>query len=194
MHSSDITAASVSQSFTHKMAAKTEWHTCRYEETKLRHSQPRSSTGRRRGASAPHPGFWEKSLKLLTISAAEVVVCNLQLQFPRNSTVLQVICDPICYLVTLKFSRDAASVYFGGMVIQTNKNVLEPQGHYPPNPGMVIIARWPLENNLNVWWAQVLHAWYSTLQQTTRHWWSPTTCFGVTNHSEAASLWLVRQE
>jgi len=37
----------------------------------------------------------------------------------------------------------------------------------------------------------------STLQQTTRqwrHWWFPTTsCFGVTNHSEAASLWLVRQ-
>jgi len=23
--------------------------------------------------------------------------------------------------------------------------------------GIVIIARWPLENNLNVWWAQVLH-------------------------------------
>jgi len=35
------------------------------------------------------------------------------------------------------------------------------------------------------------------LQQTTRqwrHWWSPTTCFGVTNHSEAASLWLVGQD
>jgi len=27
------------------------------------------------------------------------------------------------------------------------------------------------------------------------HWWFPTTsCFGVTNHSEAASLWLVRQD
>jgi len=42
---------------------------------------------------------------------------------------------------------------------------------------------------------------YSTLQQTTvttrqwRHWWFPTTsCFDVTNHSEAASLWLVRQD
>ena len=39
---------------------------------------------------------------------------------------------------------------------------------------------------------------YYTLQQTTRqwrHWWFPTTsCFGVTNHSEAASLWLVRQD
>ena len=39
---------------------------------------------------------------------------------------------------------------------------------------------------------------YSALQQTTRrwrHWWFPTTsCFGVTNHSEAASLWLVRQD
>jgi len=38
----------------------------------------------------------------------------------------------------------------------------------------------------------------STLQQTTRqwrHWWFPTTsCFGVTNHSEAPSLWLVRQD
>ena len=38
----------------------------------------------------------------------------------------------------------------------------------------------------------------STLQQTTRqwrHWWFPTTSgFGVTNHSEAALLWLVRQE
>ena len=59
-------------------------------------------------------------------------------------------------------------------------------------------ARWPLENNLNVWWAQVLHTEIfrsSTLQQTTRHWWSPTTsCFGVTNHSEAASLWLVRHD
>ena len=55
-------------------------------------------------------------------------------------------------------------------------------------------GRWPLENNLNVWWAQVLR----TLQQMTRrwrHWWFPTTsCFGVTNHSEAASLWLVRQD
>jgi len=39
---------------------------------------------------------------------------------------------------------------------------------------------------------------YSVLQQMTRqwrHWWFPTTsCFGVTNHSEAASLWLVRQD
>ena len=39
---------------------------------------------------------------------------------------------------------------------------------------------------------------YSTLQQMTRqwrHWWFPTTsCFGVTNHSEAASLWLVTQD
>ena len=35
---------------------------------------------------------------------------------------------------------------------------------------------------------------YSTLQQTTRHWWSPTSCFGANNHSEAVSLWLVRQD
>jgi len=61
-------------------------------------------------------------------------------------------------------------------------------------------ARWPLENNLNVWWAQVLRTKIfrsSTLQQTTRqwrHWWFPTSCFGVTNHSEATSLWLVRQD
>ena len=38
----------------------------------------------------------------------------------------------------------------------------------------------------------------STLQQTTRqwrHWWFLTTsCFNVTNHSESASLWLVRQD
>jgi len=38
----------------------------------------------------------------------------------------------------------------------------------------------------------------STLQQTTcqwRHWWFPTmSSFRVTNHSEAASLWLVRQD
>ena len=34
---------------------------------------------------------------------------------------------------------------------------------------------------------------YCTLQ-TTRHWWFPTTsCFGITNHSEAALLWLVTQ-
>ena len=35
---------------------------------------------------------------------------------------------------------------------------------------------------------------YSRWRQS-RHWWFPTTsCFGVTNHSEAASLWLVRQD
>ena len=34
----------------------------------------------------------------------------------------------------------------------------------------------------------------STLQQTTRQWWSLTSCFGITNHSEAASLWLDKQD
>jgi len=29
---------------------------------------------------------------------------------------------------------------------------------------------------------------YSTLQQTTRHWWSPTSSFGITSNREAASL------
>ena len=44
----------------------------------------------------------------------------------------------------------------------------------------------------------ILQFRYSTLQQMTcqwRHWWFPTTsCFGVTNHSEAASLWLVTRD
>ena len=35
---------------------------------------------------------------------------------------------------------------------------------------------------------------YSTLQQTTRRRWFPTSCFCVTNHSKAAFLWLVRQD
>jgi len=65
MHSSDITAASVSQSFTHKMAAKTEWHTCRYEETKLRHCQPRSSTGRRKGCKCPAPWVLREKFKVI---------------------------------------------------------------------------------------------------------------------------------
>ena len=60
---------------------------------------------------------------------------------------------------------------------------------------MVITARWPLEKNLNGWWAQLLHNEnYSTLKQMTRHWWPPTSCFAITNHREAVSLWLVRQE
>ena len=61
-------------------------------------------------------------------------------------------------------------------------------------------ARWPLENNLNVSWAQVLHTeilvFCVTADDT-----SMTSLvifdhssFGVTNHSEAASLWLVRQD
>jgi len=33
------------------------------------------------------------------------------------------------------------------------------------------------------------------LRYSRRHWWfSTTSCFGVTNHSEAASLWSVRQD
>ena len=67
----------------------------------------------------------------------------------------------------------------------------------PEATGVVILARWPLENNLKVRWAQVLHVKinrYSTIKQTTHHWWVLTTCFGVTDHSEAALLWLVRQE
>ena len=60
-------------------------------------------------------------------------------------------------------------------------------------------AKWPLENNLNVWWAYHTEIFRSSaLQQTTRqwcHWWFPTTsCFGVTNHGRPASLWLVRQD
>jgi len=35
---------------------------------------------------------------------------------------------------------------------------------------------------------------HSMLEQTTHRWWSLTSCFGVTNHSKAASLWLVRQD
>ena len=61
-------------------------------------------------------------------------------------------------------------------------------------------ARWPLENNLNVSWAQVLHTeilvFCVTADDT-----SMTSLvifdhssFGVTNHSEVASLWLVRQD
>jgi len=30
---------------------------------------------------------------------------------------------------------------------------------------------------------------YSTLQQTTRHWCSPTSCFGLTNHTEWLACW-----
>jgi len=63
--------------------------------------------------------------------------------------------------------------------------------------GIVIIARWPLEKKpltFDVRKFCIPKFRYSTLQQTTRHWWFPTSCFGVTNHREAASLWLVRQE
>ena len=59
-------------------------------------------------------------------------------------------------------------------------------------------ARWPLENNLDGRRFCVPKFRSSTLQQTTRqwrHWWFPTTfSFCVTNHSEAALLWFVRQD
>jgi len=59
-----------------------------------------------------------------------------------------------------------------------------------------ITVRWPLENNLNFDGHRlcVPKFRYSTLQQTTCHWWLPMSCFGITNHSEAASLWLLRQD
>jgi len=51
-----------------------------------------------------------------------------------------------------------------GNRIKNKSNAVQwcrPQGHYlltkPEATGMVIIARWPLENNLKVLWAQVLH-------------------------------------
>jgi len=34
----------------------------------------------------------------------------------------------------------------------------------------------------------------ATVSRSRRHWWFPTSCFGITNHSKAASLWFVRQD
>ena len=58
------------------------------------------------------------------------------------------------------------------------------------------IARWPLENILTFDGRRYGFTYRNLgiLRYSRRHWWSPTSCFSVTNHIEAASLWLVRQD
>jgi len=61
----------------------------------------------------------------------------------------------------------------------------------PEATGIAIVARWPLENSLVFDGRRFCipkFRYPTPIQQTIRHWRSPTTCVGITNHREAASV------